>query len=142
MTENTRKKPIIVGVDGSESSVAALKLAAQIAAALDAPIEVLSTWEYPGIIEAYQVTNWSPLDDTNALVDDCLEIAFHGTLPDGFTRTAMRGNAAATLIEASKRATMLVLGSRGRGGFLGLLLGSVSSSCAAHAHSPVLITRS
>ena len=51
----------------------------------------------------------------------------------------VQGHPRSTLIEESKSADMLVLGRRGHGGFGGLLLGSVSSACVAHAHCPVLV---
>ena len=50
-----------------------------------------------------------------------------------------RGSAARELVQASQGAQLLVVGSRGHGGFSGLLLGSVSSACAEHAHCPVLV---
>lgn len=142
MTQTTDAKPIIVGVDGSESSIAALRLAAEMARALDAPLETICTWQYPGVLAtSYPVSGPSPEDAVNAILDDALLVVFPGATPERFARTVLQGEAAASLVEASKRARMLVLGNRGHGGFVGLVLGSVSVSCAAHAHSPVLICR-
>lgn len=59
--------------------------------------------------------------------------------PEGLDAVVIHGQARVVLLNASKGAQMLVVGSRGHGGFAGLLLGSVSSACAEHAHCPVLV---
>ncbi|MDQ1560876.1 MAG: hypothetical protein QOE85_217, partial [Actinomycetota bacterium] len=56
-----------------------------------------------------------------------------------FTEVTFEGNADEILIEQSRGAEMLIVGSRGHGGIAGVLLGSVSAKCAEHAHCPVLI---
>ncbi|MDD0857766.1 universal stress protein [Arthrobacter alpinus] len=59
--------------------------------------------------------------------------------PEGFSGVCVRGTPARVLMEHSKSAQMLIVGSRGHGGFAGMLLGSVSSACAEHAGCPVLV---
>lgn len=136
--ENERTTPrILVGVDGSGSSIAALRGAAKIAAAMNAHIRAISAWEYPAMF--YPVPDWSPKTDANAMLSSALERAFGTDLPANLDTEVLNGNAPKVLIEQSKDADMLVLGSRGHGGFTGLLLGSVSAACAQHAHCPVLI---
>lgn len=130
---------IVVGVDGSESSVAALRYAARLADAFDAPLEALTTWTFPPYAGASLVAGWDPERDAADTLDAAVERAFGGSVPEGLTRTVLVGPAARTLIEVSDRCGMLVLGSRGHGGFAGLLLGSVSSACAEHAHCPVVV---
>ncbi|WP_336629412.1 MULTISPECIES: universal stress protein [unclassified Microbacterium] len=130
---------IIVGVDGSPSSIAALKYAARLAQALHAPLEAVTTWTYPPMTGAELVIEWQPEQDAQQILDQSVVAAFGDAPPDALTRTVLSGPPARTLIDLSETAGMLVLGSRGRGGFAGLLLGSVSASCASHAHCPVLI---
>lgn len=130
---------VVVGVDGSAASIAALRYAARIADALDAPLEAVTTWTYPPIMDSYTIAGWSPEDDARGLLDDSIAAAFGSDPPPHLLRGVLAGPAAATLIDVSRRAGMLVLGSRGHGGFVGLLLGSVSTACAAHAKCPVLI---
>ncbi|GAB6856538.1 universal stress protein [Microbacterium xylanilyticum] len=130
---------IVVGVDGSPSSVAALKYAARLARALDAPLEAVTTWTYPPMTGAELVIEWQPEEDAKELLDHSIADAFGDSPPEGLTRTVLSGPPSPTLIDVSRTSGMLVLGSRGRGGFVGLLLGSVSATCAQHAHCPVLI---
>lgn len=137
--ENLEADRVIVGVDGSASSVAALRYAARMAAAFDAPIEAISTWAFPRLAGPYVVAQWSPEEDARAILNAAVEQAFGSEPPAGLVCTVLPGPPARTLVELSRGAGMLVLGSRGLGGFRGLLLGSVSSACAAHAHCPVLI---
>lgn len=130
---------IVVGVDGSASSVAALRYGARMAGALDAPLEAVTTWTYPSFSDPYLVIEWSPQQDAEHTLDLAVRDAFGDAPPDGLIRTVLSGPAARTLIDVSETSGMLVLGSRGHGGFAGLLLGSVSAACAAHARCPVLI---
>ncbi|GLI28604.1 universal stress protein [Agromyces rhizosphaerae] len=132
------RQRILVGVDGSAPSIEALRYGARLADALDAPLEAVTTWTFPPVMGAYVVDGWTPDEDAQGILDDSIAEAFGDDPPD-LARTVLAGPAAGTLIEESRRARMLVLGSRGHGGFAGLLLGSVSAACAAHAHCPVLI---
>ncbi len=135
----TKEDHIIAAVDGSDTSIAALAYAGDLAAALGVSIEVVTTWSYPPYSTPATVTQWDPERDATTIQEDSIRVAFGETPPVPLTTRISGGPAARTLIELSSSAAMLVMGSRGRGGFTGLLLGSVSTACAAHAHCPVTI---
>lgn len=142
MDENSGgdRKPVVVGVDGSPDSVRALQKAAELARALDVPLEAVTAWQFPlGFDESLAASVWSPEEDAREILHAAVAEAFPGGEPDDLTRSVVVGPAARALISASEHATMLVTGSRGRGGFTGLLLGSVSTACAQHARCPALI---
>jgi nucleotide-binding universal stress UspA family protein len=138
-TEETSR--IIVGIDGSESSVKALREARRLADALGAPLEAVAVWQQGhSMYDFYQSrSGWTPEKDIEKLLQDAAEAAFGSDHPAHFTTTILQGTPTKALIRHSTGAEMLVLGSRGHGGFSGLLLGSVSSACVAHATCPVLI---
>lgn len=131
---------IIVGVDGSDSSVEALREGEKLAVALGARVKAVACWNFPTV---YQVRfSLGSIDFKGAAqdgLDNAVERAFGLEWPESFTADLVQGSARPTLIEASRDATLLVLGRRGIGGFKGLLLGSVSAACIAHAHCPVVI---
>ncbi|MDQ7908997.1 universal stress protein [Phytohabitans sp. ZYX-F-186] len=132
---------IVVGIDGSEASKDALRWAVRQAKLTGAPIEAVMAWEFP----AYY--GWAPADDFDLaeVSRDALRAAVDDAL--GVERTAQvrqvvaEGNPARVLIDAAKDASLLVVGSRGHGGFAGALLGSVSQHCAQHAPCPVVVVR-
>jgi len=129
---------ILVGVDGSGSSIVALQGATKIASAMNAHIRAVIAWEYPAMF--YPVSDWSPEDDAKSALDAVLRQVFGTQSPTNVDAEVRRGHASKVLIDESKNADLLVVGSRGHGGFAGLLLGSVSAACAQHSHCPVLIT--
>jgi len=131
---------IIVGLDGSDSSVTALEYATRLAKALDTSLEAVITWAYPVALTAYAVGTL-PNMENNArdVATAAANRVFGTTWPNWFSLNVREGNPAHVLITESSGAEMLVLGSRGHGGFAGLLLGSVSAECAEHAHCPVLV---
>jgi nucleotide-binding universal stress UspA family protein len=130
---------IVVGVDGSEESVTALRRGIRIANALNASIEAVSSWRLPSGYETVGEYEYSPLDDANAILSGAAKSVFGAKTPQWFTTATFEGNAADVLIEQSRGAEMLIVGSRGHGGIAGVLLGSVSAMCAEHAHCPVLV---
>jgi nucleotide-binding universal stress UspA family protein len=142
MSNNQDPKPILVGVDGSNSSVDALRFAERLSKALGHPIEALTAWDYPALTGYFVAAEWEPERDARDILDTAIAEAFRSDVPQGLVRTVRNGSPARVLIEASSRAEMLVVGSRGRGGFVGLLLGSVSATCAEHARCPVLVMHS
>ena len=73
------------------------------------------------------------------MVDAARREVFPHSPPDWFTVGMERGQPAFVLLQHSADAEMLIIGTRGHGGFVGLLLGSVSSACVAHALCPVLV---
>ncbi|WP_341953414.1 universal stress protein [Salinibacterium sp. TMP30] len=140
--EDGRHGRIVVGVDGSDSSIEALRAAERTAQAFGTSLEAVTTWTYPVGAEVALLSGWSPEEDANEIIEAVAEQVFGGDRPSWFSTKVKPGLAAHALIEESIGAEMLILGSRGRGGFVGLLLGSVSTACAQHAHCPVLIVRS
>ncbi len=132
--------PVVVGVDGSDHSRHALRWAAFLAGQLETSLAAVAAWDYP-LTYGYAAlpTEWDPAADMRTMLDEAVAAVFGPQPPPGLTRSVRRGGAAEVLLEASRRATMLVVGSRGHGGFAGLLLGSVSAHVAEHASCPVLI---
>lgn len=131
---------IVVGIDGSESCREALRWAVRIAEPTGAGIDAIMTWDVPaGMVGPYVPTAWSPADDAKTVLSDTVQGAYGSDRPAGLRLLVRQGGAARILIEESEHAEMLVVGSRGLGGFSGMLLGSVSANCAEHAHCPVLV---
>jgi|ERR1700677_2241226 nucleotide-binding universal stress UspA family protein len=146
MTENTsehHRRRIVVGVDGSESSKDALKWAAQQAELTGASLEAAISWDIALSSYGYPVpvpSDYNPAENA----EQALAETVRDVLGDGAKAVVMRtvqGNAAQTLVELAKGADLLVVGSRGHGQFVGILLGSVSEYCAAHAPCPVVVIR-
>lgn len=137
--EGTGPGRIVVGVDGSESSKEALRWAARLAAAEGSRIEAITAWEYPQTFNAPVDVSWRPDLDADTVLTETLDEVFGDDRPEGLEPVVVHGPARTALIEASRGASLLVVGSRGHGGFAGLLLGSVSSACSEHAHCPVLV---
>lgn len=128
-----------MGVDGSDSSMGALRLAAELATALNSKVLALSMWHYPPGYSNFGPVGWRPETEARESLERAVAAAFGPLKPDYVETDVVEGPPARTLIDASRDAAMLVVGSRGHGGFAGLLLGSVSSACAEHAHCPVLV---
>lgn len=131
---------IVVGTDGSASSIDALRWAAQIAADTGAELDAVTCWQYP---QSYGMSggssDWNPASDAAQILADSLTDAFGDKRPEGLHADVREGHAAQVLVEASVGADMLVVGSRGHGGFVDLLLGSVSAYCAEHGRCPVVV---
>lgn len=137
MTTHDFRNQIVVGVDGSSNSVDALRLARSLGASLEREVVVISCWQWPFMYDASMTSGWSPEHEANLLARDAIS-AVYGD-PHALSLRVTPGATAPILIDASRSAWMLVLGSRGHGGFTGLLLGSVSSACAERAQCSVLI---
>jgi nucleotide-binding universal stress UspA family protein len=129
---------IVVGVDGSPSSLDALRWAARLAPLTGARIEAVIAWQYPVPI-GWAMPDWDPEAEARKVLIASVDEAYGAECPDGMALVVREGNPAKVLIEAAAGATMLVVGNRGRGGFAGLRLGSVSAHCAEHATCPVLV---
>lgn len=131
---------IVVGVDGSEPSKAALRWAARLAPAIGATIEAVIAWEFPTNFGwAVEAGDWRPDRDAETILNETLDDVLGSERPDGLVGSVREGRTASVLLEAAQGAQMLIIGSRGHGGFTGLLLGSVSAECAEHASCPVLV---
>lgn len=136
------ERRIVVGVDGSAHSILALRRARELAEAEGARLDVVTSWNYPVMMTAYELV-FSPTFQEIAASEQkkALEAVFGAELPEWVDPLVVEGNAAQQLVKRSAGADLVVIGSRGHGGFKGLLLGSVSSEVAARAACPVLIMR-
>jgi nucleotide-binding universal stress UspA family protein len=137
---------IVVGVDGSPSSKEALRWAARQASMTGARVQAVIAWNLPVITGGYA---WPPVGglaatDFGELARQVLTDAVSGALGPGTQAELIvrQGSAPGVLIEAAAGADLLVVGSRGHGGFTEALLGSVSQHCVHHAACPVVVIRS
>lgn len=139
-------REVIVGVDGSKQAVKALDFAYDYASRRGLRLRVVHTWEVPPIGAITGVPTFSPPELLHDIKGNEMRItaevlAGHADrYPDVTVEQEIRrGTPVQTLGDMSQRAALVVVGSRGRGGFLGLLLGSVSHGVLHHAHCPVAV---
>jgi nucleotide-binding universal stress UspA family protein len=138
---------VVVGVDGSAESVAALRWAARYATATGARVQALLAWHYPtaasvppvGVApESVRAQTEAQMHET---LDEAIAKAYEGQEAAGAEKITAYGHPAQVLIEASREADLLVLGSHGHGAFTGMLVGSVSIHCVTSAFCPVVVVR-
>jgi nucleotide-binding universal stress UspA family protein len=147
--ETAATRRVVVGVDGSETSRHALRWAAEEAEAHHSELHVVHAWDVSSLGAGVGVTPGrragsapeSQREAAQQLMADVVAEELGANPPANIRNSLGRGSAASVLLEAAKGASLLVVGSRGLGGFAGLLLGSVSTKMANHAPCPVVIVR-
>lgn len=140
----TEGQLVVIGVDGSPESVAALKWAAAYGAATGARLRAVLAWHYPapvgiapvGVAPA-AISEEARQQMTEALAKAVAEAAADVEIE----QVIGYGHPAQVLIDQSADADLLVVGSRGHGAFTGMMVGSVSIHCVTHAHCPVVVVR-
>ncbi len=131
---------VVVGVDGSPASLHALRFAHRQAQLTEAELHAVTTWAYPlSFDDPVDPTDWQANAET--ILDTALAEALPADAAAGVRRHVAEGHAAGVLLGSVGAADMLVVGSRGHGGFTGMLLGSVSQHVVAHAPCPVVVVR-
>jgi len=143
MNEHTTVKPeLVVGIDGSTEALGALREGLRLAKALGYRVRVICAWSWPvgqGFVPGPPI-QWNPESDAIESIKSAMSLV---AVPEGvevITEIAY-GDAADILIEASRRAELLVTGSTGAGMARALFLGSVSTRVAQRAACPVLVWR-
>jgi nucleotide-binding universal stress UspA family protein len=145
---------IVVGVDGSPGGQAALRFALEEARARGATLHVVTAWTLPltevpgpflvelpgGMGPPFEEVRDALRHEAERTLDEALRNVLAGAEPGvELRREVVEAAPADALLRAARGADLLVVGSRGRGGFAGLLLGSVGQRCARHAACPVAI---
>ena len=139
MSTEPRSTRIVVGVDGSPESKQALRTAAELATAMKCRLEVVAAWHFPATFGlTYVPPEYNAHDLAEKALQEAVDEVFGADRPPAMAVIVREGLPSQVLLDEAENAAMLVVGSRGRGGFTGLLLGSVSSVVAQHAHCPVL----
>jgi len=135
--------PVVVGVDGSPTSEAALAFAYAAAAARNVPLVAVHTWWDLLVDPALApLLDWDAIENDERIVLAERLAGWGEKYPDvRVERLVTREHASHALVERSQRAQLLVVGSRGRGGVAGLVLGSVSHAVLHRAHCPVAVVR-
>jgi len=132
---------IVVGVDGSESALAATRWAAREAALRDADLRLVHVRQLPLLLPPSDLYTWELTDQGNKWLGAARDAAL--TVAPGMdVHTQLRtGGPGEELVAETEDAGLVVVGSRGLGGFRSLLLGSVANVLTAHAHCPVVVCR-
>jgi nucleotide-binding universal stress UspA family protein len=139
MEQTPEVQAIVVGVDGSAPSILALRWAGALAPLLKSRIRAVTCWQFQIAVGTVTPVIWDPEEDARKVCAAAVDTAFDGAPPAGLELVASQGSAAKVLVEESRSAQLVVVGSRGHGGFEGLLLGAVSAKVAEHAKCPVLV---
>ena len=145
-SDGEARQVVVVGVDGSPGSIAALSWAGRYGAATGATVWALHIWHYP-------TSAGLPPGITPESVDDEVKANQRKELDEAIAKANLDpaaqveskigyGHPAQVLIDASEEADLLVVGSRGHGAWTGMLVGSVSIHCVTGAHCPVVVVRS
>ena len=143
MSQGLAQHGIVVGVDGSDQSTCALLWAAREAERRASPLYVVTAYTVPVFAASSMDAGYATVDDdviresAQAVLNDSLT-HLEGIAVDVHPRIET-GDAAGVLLDLSEEAELMVVGSRGRGGFVGRLLGSVSSALPAHAKCPTAV---
>lgn len=136
---------IVVGIDDSPAATAALRWALEEARLRQATLEIVHTWVFPAVGELPGGTVDTLVADlergATAVMDEVVDEVVGAEPGVNVVRRVLEGSAGRILIETAVGADLLVVGSRGRGGFAGLLLGSVAQQCIHHARCPVVVVR-
>ena len=137
---------IVVGVDGSEHSLDALRWAGQEARLRGVPLRVVGTFTTPIMSTGYEVAVPDPTDlqaASETMLDAAVDAVRDSSELAGVdvSTEVLEGHAGERLIALSRDADLIVVGSRGHGGFMGLLLGSVTTYVVNHALCPVVVVR-
>ncbi|MEW2630359.1 universal stress protein [Streptomyces sp. NPDC048389] len=144
MADNAAAGRIVVGVDGSEPSIRALRWAARQAGLTGDSLEAVISWEYPAAgwatLVAAVPADFDPQKVAARVLDETLEQTL-GDEAAAVARTVLIGNPAQALMDRSEGASLLVVGDRGYSGFKAALLGSVGLHLAQHAPCPVVVVR-
>lgn len=140
MSERTGK--ILVGVDGSPASIDAIRWAAEQARLTESTLIAITSWSIPAsygvAFGGEDAIDWR--QNAAQALEEALSDALGSAAAD-VQRLVEQGHPSYVLTEASKSADLIVVGSRGHGGFAGLVLGSVSQHVVSHSACPVVITR-
>jgi len=138
---------IIVGVDGSPESETALAWAARYAHATGGRLVAVLAWHYPSAAGGPPV-GVAPSAVTSEveksryeILDKAIEETCGKMPPTAVERKVVYGHPAQALLDESRNADLLVVGSKGYGGFAGMMLGSVSTHCVTHASCPVTVVK-
>jgi nucleotide-binding universal stress UspA family protein len=134
------RRKIVVGVDGSPSSKSALRWAVRQAQLTDSAVEAVTAWEYPELL-APPPAGFDPEELARRVLDSAIDEVVGAVPRVEVGRVVTERHPAQALVDASKGASLLAVGNRGHGEFVGVLIGSVSLHCVAHADCPVVILR-
>ena len=134
---------IVVGVDGSQSGQEALRVAVQEARLRGARLRAVTAWHMTAMAGSAGFTpGFDPAlleESASAGLDAALAALGEQAHDIEIEKVVRMGQPAQVLVGEARGADLLVVGSRGHGGFVGLLLGSVSHQCALHATCPIVI---
>lgn len=130
---------IVVGVDGSAQSESALRWAVRQAGLTGQVVHAVISWDYPVDFGAAPVSEPDWRDDSAAVLRKTIEEVLSDDDARRVQQHVVQGHPVTVLMDAAADADLLVVGSRGHGGFAGMLLGSVSQHVVAHAPCPVVV---